>query len=299
MKLSGFTFVRDAVKCEYPAVESISSILPIVDEFVVNIGLPDIDGTVDLIQSIKDPKIKIIQNQWNPNLRTGGYVFAQQTNIALFNCMGKWAFYLQTDEVIHEEDHSIIMDYVDRYIDDDRVEGLALKQLNFWGDYQTVLSVYPKWERRRCWIVKPHRFILSAGDAARFTVHPKFKENGRRLRAVEMDARLFHYHGIKSKKGLESKYRSARQYWGEGRVSDQEVDFYKFYPRQFVSEYQGSHPKVMEDLIRKHESKLDHSSPQWRMELTPTEKKQWRKHKFLQYLPERFAVKRRYELVKA
>ena len=297
MKLSGFTFVRDAIRCEYPVVESISSILPIVDEFVVNIGLPDIDGTTNLIASINNPKIKIIQSQWNPNLNTGGYVFAQQTNIALFNCMGKWAFYLQTDEVIHEDDHAIIMDFVDRYIDDDRIDGLALKQLNFWGDYRTVLSVYPKWERRRCWIVKPHRFILSAGDAARFTVHPKFKEHGRRLRAIETDARLFHYHGIKTKKGLESKYQSARQYWGEERLSVQEVDVYQFHPRQFISEYKGSHPKVMEELIRRHTDRIDHSSPQWRTKLTPKEKKQWRRHKILQYLPKRFSVKRPYEVL--
>jgi hypothetical protein len=298
MKLSGFTFVRDAIRGEYPVVESISSILPLVDEFIVNVGLPDDDGTADLIRSIKDPKIKIIQNQWNPNLNTDGYVFAQQTNIALFNCMGKWAFYLQSDEVVHEDDHPIIMDYVDRYRDDDRVDGLVLKQLNFWGDFRTILSVYPKWERRRCWIVKPHRFILSAGDAARFTVHPKFKERGRRLRAVETEARLFHYHGIKSKKGLESKYQSARQYWGDKRISSQELDYYQFHPRQFVSDYRGSHPKVMAELIRNHPISIDLSSRQWRTELTPKEKKQWRKHKFIQYLPEKYSVKRRYEKVR-
>ena len=178
MKLSGFTFIRDAVKCEYPVVESITSILPIVDEFVINVGLPDEDGTLDLIREINDPKIKIIQSQWNPNLDMGCYVYTQQANIALFNCMGKWAFYLQADEVVHEDDYPIIIEHLDRYINDDRVDGLVLKQLNFWGDYKTILSVYPKWERRRCWIVKPHRFILCAKDASRFTVHKKFKEKG-------------------------------------------------------------------------------------------------------------------------
>lgn len=32
MKVSGFTFVRNAVKYDYPIVESIQSILPLVDE---------------------------------------------------------------------------------------------------------------------------------------------------------------------------------------------------------------------------------------------------------------------------
>ena len=208
MKLSGFTFVRNAVRAEYPVTESISSILPIVDEFIVNVGLDD-DGTLDLIQSLKDPKIKIIKSQWNPNAKTGGSVFAQQTNIALFNCMGKWAFYLQADEVFHEEDLPIIVDYVDRYIDDDRVEGLAMRQLNFWGDYKTLIAVYPYWERRRCWIVKPHLFALSCGDAARFAVVPKYKKKAHRLRAIETEARLFHYFAVKTKRGLGEKYQKS------------------------------------------------------------------------------------------
>ncbi len=298
MKLSGFTFIRDAVKCEYPVVESITSILPIVDEFVINVGLPDEDGTLDLIREINDPKIKIIQSQWNPNLDMGCYVYTQQANIALFNCMGKWAFYLQADEVVHEDDYPIIIEHLDRYINDDRVDGLVLKQLNFWGDYKTILSVYPKWERRRCWIVKPHRFILCAKDASRFTVHKKFKEKGRRLRAIETEARLFHYHGIKSKGGLQEKYQTVRKYWEEERIPDKEVDFYQYYPRQFVSEYRGTHPKVMADLIQRHSISIDLSSPQWRTELTPKEKKQLRKHNFFKYLPERFSVKRSYEVIK-
>src|SRR5216117_3990841 len=57
MKVSGFTFVRNVVKYDYPVVESIRSILPVVDEFIVNVGRCD-DGTLELIRSIGDPKIK-------------------------------------------------------------------------------------------------------------------------------------------------------------------------------------------------------------------------------------------------
>jgi len=152
LKLSGFTFIRNAVSLDYPVVESISSILPVVDEFIVNIG-PDNDDTAKLIQSIGNPKIKIVHSQWNPNMTTGAYIYAQQTNIALFNCTGKWAFYLQADEVIHENDLQKIMSFADRYAYDDRVDGLALTELSFWGDYRTVVDVYPQRKRMRCRIV--------------------------------------------------------------------------------------------------------------------------------------------------
>ncbi len=64
MMISGFTIVRNAVKFHYPIVESITSILPICDEFVVNVGDSD-DGTLELIRSINSPKIRIIQTQWD------------------------------------------------------------------------------------------------------------------------------------------------------------------------------------------------------------------------------------------
>ena len=68
MKVSGFTFVRNAVKYDYPVVESIRSILPVVDEFIVNIGRCE-DGTLELIRSIGDPKIEIVESVWDATLR--------------------------------------------------------------------------------------------------------------------------------------------------------------------------------------------------------------------------------------
>ena len=211
MKISGFTFVFNAIRFDYPVVESIKSILPIVDEFIVNVG-PDEDGTRSLIESIGDPRIKIIQSRWNPNLDTGGYLFAQQTNIALFNCTGRWAFYLQADEVVHEEDLALVMEYADKYQEDDRVEGLAFWHLDFWGDYNTILNVYPYRGQRRCRLIKPHRFVLSRGDAAGFTVQPKYKEMGRRIRVVDTGARLFHYGQVRSEETLQEKWQSRQKY---------------------------------------------------------------------------------------
>ena len=106
MKISGFTIVRNAVKFNYPVVASIRSILPICDEFIVNVGDSQ-DGTLELIRSIGSPKIRIIQTQWD--MGQGSQVLSQQTNLTLKECRGDWAFYLQSDEVIHEADSSIKM----------------------------------------------------------------------------------------------------------------------------------------------------------------------------------------------
>lgn len=297
VKISGFTFARNTVRFDYPIVESIKSILPIVDEFVVNVG-PDEDGTLDLIHSIGDPKIKTIRSQWNPNMNSGGYLYSQQTNIALFNCTGHWAFYLQADEVVHEDDLPLIMDYVDRYLEDDDVEGLTLWHLDFWGDYQTILNVYPYRGQRRCRLIKPHCFVLSRGDAAGFTVHPKYKEKGRKIRVLEMGARLFHYGNVRSKGALYAKSNSVQKYHSEKPFEENRLDFYKHFPRQFVAPYEGNHPKVMDDRIRKHSISFDLSSPSWRTVLTWKERWQLLKTLFITRVTDRFSGRGSYKLLK-
>jgi glycosyltransferase involved in cell wall biosynthesis len=297
MMVSGFIFVRNVVRSDYPVVESISSILPIVDEFIVNVG-PDEDGTLDLIRSIGDAKIKIIQSQWNPNMNRGGYIFTQQTNIALFNCMGKWAFCLQADEVVHEEDLSLIVACMEKYLDDDRVEGLTLRQLNFYGDYQTIMNVYPYRNRRRCRIVKPHRFVLSRGDSAGFTVHPKFKEKGHRIGVIETGARLFHYWNVKSQKALEAKHKAVQSYWGDKSFGGREFDYYNYVPRQFVTEYRETHPGVMSNRIRSHPVSLDLSTSSWRRKLTWRERRRLLKTMFITKITDRFSGRGSYRLLK-
>lgn len=266
---SGFMFLQKIVSMDYPVVEAISSILPIVDEFIVNIG-PEEDGTLELIESIDDKKIKIIRSQWNPHVTQGGFVLAQQANIALFNCTGKWAFHLQADEIVHEDDLPIIRDYMNRYADDDNVEAISLRQLNFWVDYRTTMNVYPYKGRRRSWIVKPHRFVLSRGDAANFSVHPKYKEKGRKIRAIDSEARLFHYWWVRSPKGIKNKYDGLKKLFTEKKFGAG-LDIYRF-PRKFLARYDGSHPKVMQERINSHITSFDWGSPLLRERLTWKEK---------------------------
>jgi glycosyltransferase involved in cell wall biosynthesis len=272
--VSGFTFIRNAVKLDYPVVEAITSVLPLCDEFVVNVGRvdgDDDDGTLELVRSIGSPKIRILESTWNPHMTRGAFVYAQQTNIAMFNCRGRWAFYVQSDEVVHEEDHALLRRAMERYIDDPRVDAIALRQTTFWGDYSTQLAVRPWTGYRKCWIVKPHHFILSRGDAANFTVHPKYKERGRKVRAIATPARQFHYSEVKSLRNLEIKHATRRQFWTEKGLDLREFtreEYYRRFPRQFVAVYRGSHPAVMAQRIAAHPIHLDHNAPEWRTTLT-------------------------------
>lgn len=82
MRIAGFSFVRNGFDYGVPFIESIQSVLPICDEFVIAVGDAK-DGTREAILAMGSDKIKIIDTTWDMSLREGGKVFAQQTTIAL------------------------------------------------------------------------------------------------------------------------------------------------------------------------------------------------------------------------
>jgi hypothetical protein len=143
MKISGFSFVRNGTLYGYPFIESIQSILPLCDEFIIAVGKSE-DDTLNKIRLIGDSRIRIIETVWDDSLRTGGQVLAQQTDIALRQTSGDWAFYLQADEVVHEKDLDIIRAAATQYLNDPRVEGLLFDYNHFYGRVgQRKLRVKP------------------------------------------------------------------------------------------------------------------------------------------------------------
>ena len=139
MKIAGFTFIRNAVKNDYAIVEAITSILPICDEFVVAVGASE-DETLALIQGIPSDKIKIVETVWDDTKREGGATFALETDKAL-QAISKdidWAFYIQGDECVHEDDLPIVKSAMEANLTDENVEGLLFHYRHFYGSYQHV-----------------------------------------------------------------------------------------------------------------------------------------------------------------
>ena len=136
MKISGFTFIRNGVQFDFPFEESILSLLPLVDELIVNVGVGE-DATLARIKAIaaKNPKIKFFESVWDENLRKEGLILSQQTNLSIEKCTGDWGVYLQADEVMHEDDLAKIRASIERANGDHRVDGLLFDYVHFYGDF--------------------------------------------------------------------------------------------------------------------------------------------------------------------
>jgi len=252
MNVSGFTFCRNAVKYDYPLVESIRSALPVCDEFVVNVGRCE-DGTLELIQSIRDPKIKIVESVWDESLRKDGLIYSQQTNIALARCTGDWAFYIQADEVVHEDDLPRIQEAMRRHLGNPAVKGLVFRYLHFIADYW---STNPWFYHRAVRIIRNNGEMESCGDAVGFHLKAthQYLQSGPKEWLAYSGARMFHYGWVKDPKTmLEKKREQAAVYHGANIPASaaQELvgETFRFDDYGILKEFCDSHPAVMNERI--------------------------------------------------
>lgn len=190
MTISGFTIIKNGIKFDFPYLESYRSLLPIVDELIIAVGKSD-DGTLESVQNFSQVegqgKIKIIETIWPEKAPSGEHILSTQTNIALSHCSGDWCFYLQSDEVLHEEEHGKIRTYMKDSFSDPAVEGLLFNYHHFYGSYDIVQKTRSAY-RREVRAVKKSALPKSIGDAQSFR-----KKTGEKLQVLLTDCHIYHY----------------------------------------------------------------------------------------------------------
>ncbi len=248
-KVSGFTLIRNGCEFDYPFRESIQSILPIVDELVINVG-EGTDRTETEIQKLseKEPKIRIIHSRWpldDPEKRKSGMILAEQTNLALKACQHDWCVYLQADEVLHEKDHFLLSEQFRRFADIPEVEGLLFQYRHFYGSYDVIQDSRSAY-RREVRAIKKSAHPQSVGDAQSFR-----KEDGSKLAVIESSARIFHYGWVRTPEKMKSKTHFMDQlYHGENQSEDPHSgEAYRYKRFWGLKPYQESHPQFMSKRI--------------------------------------------------
>lgn len=262
MKVSGFTFLKNGQMLGYPFVQSIQSILPIVDEFVVALGPCD-DNTEAMLLSMNEPKLKIIRTQWNNKMKDRGYVYGQQKMIAQFNCTGDWVFYLEADEVVHEDDLKNIRIAMQTHLNNDEVEALVFDYLHFYGNKNSYLWS-PGWYRRAPRILK--NSIRSYAPDGLFWLVLEKNKVGRYPNAALANATMYHYGWVRSEEEMNKKSEQVQQYWGKDHQS---IDYSKI-SQKIIKKFDGTHPKYMKEWLGNSEG-VYQSDPNY--QLTRKEKK--------------------------
>lgn len=280
---------RNTAKLYYPVKQSIESILPLVDEFVFALGDCEADDrTRAEIESINSDKVKIIDTVWDLQKYPRGMEHAHQTDIAREACSGDWLFYLQADEVVHENDLPVIRKRCDDLLNNTLVQGLIFNYLHFWGDYEHYHKSHG-WYKKEIRIVRNDPQIHSWQSAQSFRRIPDFdginyrqKEGTFKLNVAQVNARIFHYGWVRPPKLMKTKTRYINtNHKGEqkARELDQAIPVeFDYGPLNQVARFKESHPAVMAEWIKKFDWQ---ESLQYAGKPDPLRKKH--KHETLKY----------------
>lgn len=255
MKVVGFSFIRNAIRYDYPIVEAIRSILPLCEEVVVAVGASD-DATQELVQSIS-PKVRIVPTIWDDSLREGGRVLAIETDKA-YRAVPEdadWAFYIQGDEVIHEKYHPAIRAGMEKYQHQPEVEGLLFNYLHFYGSYDYV-GDSTRWYRREVRIVRKDPAIYSYRDAQGFR-----KGDNKKLQVKALEAWVYHYGWVKDPRAMQQKQETFNRYWHDDQWIDTHIakaEAFDYSQVDALRHFEGSHPAVMQERVKEKNWQFDY-----------------------------------------
>lgn len=231
--VSGVSIVRNATILDYPIEVALRSILPLVDELHVNVGVGD-DDTIDRVRSLSDPRIQIHITDWGDSSGRRLRDLADETNRVLERCKHDWAVYIQADEVLHEEDLPAVRNALRRAIGREDVEGLAFDYHHFYGSPDWV------WTGRASYRAEV-RIVRRSSGARSFSDAQGFRVQGRLPRVLDSGGTIFHYGYVKSEQALSAKLRLSKEWWGED--PDQATEW-EFELPPGLEPFRGTHPAV-------------------------------------------------------
>ncbi len=240
--ISGFTFIRNGTSLGFPFIESIMSLLPLVQEFVIAVGKGE-DDTLQRILAINNSKIRVIETSWNERMSDRGFVYAQQKMIAQYACTGDWAFYLEGDEVVHEDDLASIRASVDLHHANPQVEALVFDYLHFYGTPEFI-SISPGWYRRECRLIR--NTIRSYAPDGQYWLVMHQHKRPRFPQAALANARIFHYGWVRKQEQMQAKLNQVAKYWKDS--SPMQINYANFDPLA-VEKFAATHPKLMAHWI--------------------------------------------------
>ena len=299
MRITAFSYVRNGLAMGYPFLESMQSVLPVVDEFVMVLG-DSTDGSREAILNLNSSKVKIVDTVWDMSLKTGGKLFAQQSNLGLAEMTGDWVIHIQADEVLHENDGPKLVQYIKTFDANPRVEALLFPFLNFRGDYHHI-HTGRKAHRFEIRAFRKNNLIRAYKDSQgfrKFSSEDAYQqgEKGEKLRVVKIDVPIFHYNFVRSPKQMKDKTIFFQKFFHDGEELEKKVKELESFDYNHVDKlerFDGAHPKWMEPIIKQKD---------WEFTYDPSKAKISLRHRVLNKIEEwtgyRIGEYKNYKLIK-
>ncbi|MBF0361814.1 MAG: hypothetical protein HQK49_12425 [Oligoflexia bacterium] len=256
MKLYGFTLLKNGIKYDYSFRESIFSMAAITEKIYIALGDSE-DTTEEALKELRNELssvkgedfLKIKYTIWDPELRSGGLILSRETNLALnflrsdLKKCGSindcWGFYLQADEVIHQDEYMQIIKDIEQ-ANHNGYDAVRFRYLHFWPDHHNI-AINKKWYPSEIRAIRLNTAIESWGDAQSFRFAQKI---------FNSDAHIFHYGHVREKDSyLQKKADILKLYHSDGKLSKYKRREKKLDKQTETLPFCGLHPKIMKERI--------------------------------------------------
>jgi hypothetical protein len=244
MRISGFTFIRNGNELGYPFVPAIRSLLPLCDEIIVNVPRST-DDTLAAVRAIGDPKISVVETEWDDIPRAGGRILSHHTNLALAKCTGDWCVYIQGDEVLHEDSIPAMRAAMQSELHHPQVQGLLVDYTHFYGSFWTYTYSFG-WYYQEVRVVRRDSNIRSGGDAQGFRTRA-----GEKLRVKLSGGKYFHYGFALEPTRMRRRKRNLHSLYQKPEADPPPTTRPPVYydDDQKVKPFTGTHPAVMKEVV--------------------------------------------------
>jgi len=247
-KISVYTMTTDAIKNEYFSVEGIKSALLFADEVIVLDG-GSTDNTIERIEKIDDPRIKIYTNKWLHSL--GKSMTGINKSLSLGYCTGDWCILMDSDEVYHEKDVEAIKRLPNVVASD--ILGIEFNTTHFYKDYQHIMNGCPDWKdlyNNKVYMVRNgmciHHGAVNTEPDAHIDLH------GRPLdpnKTIMTNVQVFHYGHARSKEAYVRKTNHIEGRHSGWKHEPIKASTFEYLPDSKLRDFEGTHPAVMKERI--------------------------------------------------
>ncbi|MBL7999990.1 MAG: glycosyltransferase family 2 protein, partial [Candidatus Kapabacteria bacterium] len=159
-----------------------------------------------------------------------------------------------------EQDYDAVRFNLNKYDDNPNVEALLFRWLHFFGSYNRI-GVGRQWYRREVRVFRNTGNVTSWADAQGFRVKNS-DGSMRKIRAVQTDARIFHYGWVRHPRIQVAKAHAFQRLYHDDawlRANIPTSDEFQYYCFE-TAPFTGTHPASMNEAIerdREWTSKFD------------------------------------------
>jgi glycosyltransferase involved in cell wall biosynthesis len=245
--ISVYTTTYNSIDQEYCIVEGIRSALGFADEVIV-VDSHSNDGTVEAIESINDPRIKIYEIDWLPRIGWAMYKIAK--SMAIGRCTKDWCVLMDADEVFHELDYDKIKKVP--YSVADNIIGVKFNTLHFYGDYKHLLNGSKSWKdlyTNKVYMVRNGLGIHHGNSGMDIDAHvDRYGIPLKQEYLVHLNISAFHYGHIRSDAAYLKKQNRMHSFYEGKEVNNTAIDRIDL---KNLGTFIGTHPITMKNRVEK------------------------------------------------